>query len=80
VKHWWQLLALVPALRSGTHGEWKGVRTFRTTALTIRTRRRRRVNTDGELKTESPAHFRLLRQVLSVYAPVGIVQTQTRAT
>jgi diacylglycerol kinase (ATP) len=80
VRRWWQLLALFPALRSGTHGEWDEVRTFRTTELIIRTRRRRSVNTDGELKTETPARFRLLRQAIAVYAPLGIVQAQTRAT
>ena len=79
VTRWWQLLALFPALRSGTQKEWREVRAFRTTAVTVRTRRTRRVNTDGELKTKTPAQFRLLRQVLSVYAPVGIVQTQARA-
>jgi YegS/Rv2252/BmrU family lipid kinase len=80
VSRWWQLLALFPALRRGRQKEWKEVRAFRTTALTVRTRRTRRVNTDGELTTQTPARFRLLRQALSVYAPVGIVQTQTRPT
>jgi diacylglycerol kinase (ATP) len=80
VKHWWQLLALLPALRSGTQAEWQDVRAFRTTEITIRTRRLRRVNTDGELKTETPARFRLIRGAISVYAPLGIMQAQTRAT
>ena len=79
VKRWWQLLALLPALRSGTHSAWDEVRAFRTTELTVRTRRPRAVNSDGELKTETPACFRLIRGAISVYAPLGIVQAQIRA-
>jgi len=79
VKHWWQLLALFPAMRSGTHGKWDTVRTFRTTELTIRTRRPRPINTDGELTGETPARFRILRKAVRVYAPRGIVQRQMRA-
>jgi diacylglycerol kinase (ATP) len=79
IRHWWQMLALFPALRSGTHGEWDEVRTFRTTECTVRTRRRRSINTDGELKTHTPGRFRVLRGAVQVYAPLGIVQTQTRA-
>jgi diacylglycerol kinase family enzyme len=79
VKHWWQLLALFPAMRSGTHGKWDAVRTFRTTEFTVRTGRPRPINTDGELTGETPAHFRLIRRAVRVYAPRGIVQRQTRA-
>ena len=79
IRHWWQMLALFPALRSGTHGAWKDVRTFRTTEFSVRTRRRRPVNTDGEIRTETPARFRVIRKAIEVYAPLGIVQTQTRA-
>jgi diacylglycerol kinase (ATP) len=80
IKHWWQMLALFPSLRNGTQGSWDEVRTFRTTELTVRTRRRRAINTDGELKTHTPGRFRVLRGVVQVYAPLGIVQAQTRAT
>ena len=80
IRHWWQMLALFPALRSGTQGEWDDVRTFRTTECIVMSRRERPVNTDGELTTRTPAHFRILRGAIQVYAPLGIVQTQTRAT
>jgi diacylglycerol kinase (ATP) len=55
------------------------VRTFRTTEFTVRTRRPRPINTDGELTGHTPAHFRLLRRAVRVYAPRGIMQRQTRA-
>ena len=80
IKHWWQMLALFPALRSGTQGAWDEVRTFRTTEFALRTSRPRSINTDGELTGRTPARFRVLRRAVRVYAPLGVVQTQTRAT
>ncbi|MBL6455088.1 lipid kinase [Belnapia sp. T6] len=69
VEHWWRLVALIPWLRSGTQGRWHDVRAFRTTALELRTRKPRPVNTDGELTTHTPAVFRLHRAALRVFAP-----------
>jgi diacylglycerol kinase (ATP) len=69
VTHWWRLVALLPWLRRGTHGSWRDVRAFRTTALELRTRRPRPVNTDGELTAWTPAVFRLRRAALRVFAP-----------
>jgi YegS/Rv2252/BmrU family lipid kinase len=67
--HWWRLLALLPALRRGTHGEWKDVRAFPTTACELRTRRPMPVNTDGEINTHTPARFRLLPRAVRVFVP-----------
>ncbi len=69
VDHWWRLLRLLPSLRRGTQGRWDDVRAFRTTEVIIRTRKPRAVNTDGELTTWTPAHFRIRPAVLRVYAP-----------
>jgi diacylglycerol kinase (ATP) len=69
IDHWWRLVALVPALRRGTLKSWRDVRTFETSAVTIRTRRNRSVNTDGELTTATPAVFRVIPQAVRVYAP-----------
>ena len=71
VDHWWRLLALTPALRKGTHGSWADVRSFETGAVTIRTRKSRSVNTDGELTTSTPATFRVIPSAVRVYAPPG---------
>ncbi|WP_312758124.1 lipid kinase [Pantoea brenneri] len=65
----WQLIALLPALRRGTHGRWRNVRAFSTTELTIETRRPHYINADGEIIGQTPAHFRLIAQALRVYAP-----------
>ena len=69
VPHWWNLLRLLPALRKGTHGQWKEVRTFATQELTVRTRQPRQVNLDGELKTQTPVSFRILEKAVQVYVP-----------
>ena len=69
VDHWWRLLAMAPWLRRGTHGSWHDVRTFSTSQVTIRTRRARSVNTDGELTTATPAVFRIRPKAVRVYAP-----------
>ncbi|TDR94301.1 lipid kinase [Enterovirga rhinocerotis] len=73
VSHWARLLALVPALRRGTQGEAQDVRAFRTRAVTIRTRRARSVNTDGELTTATPASFRVVPKAVTVYVPSPII-------
>lgn len=69
VDHWWRLLALLPSLRKGTQGRWDDVRAFQTTEVTIRTSRPRPVNTDGELSTWTPAHFRIRPKAISVFTP-----------
>lgn len=69
VSHWSRLVALAPALKRGTHGEKQDVRAFTSKSLTIRTRRARSVNTDGELTTATPARFRVIPRAVSVYAP-----------
>ena len=69
VGHWSRLLALAPSLKRGTHGTATDVRTFTTRSVTIRTRRARSVNTDGELTTATPAVFTLIPKAVRVYAP-----------
>jgi diacylglycerol kinase (ATP) len=69
VDHWWRLLTLLPSLRKGTHGQWDDVRAFSTKDLTIRTRKPRRVNLDGELKTETPVRFTIREKAIAVFVP-----------
>lgn len=69
VDHWWRLLRLLPSLRKGTHGQWDDVRAFKTTEVTIRTKQPRPVNTDGELVTWTPAHFRIRPKSVRVFVP-----------
>ena len=70
IDHWWRLLALLPSLRKGTQGKWNDVRAFRTTEVIVKTSKPRMVNTDGELTTWTPAHFRIREKAIGVFAPV----------
>jgi len=65
----WRWLALIPALRRGTHKRLEGVLTLSGRAIRVTTRRQRPVNTDGELTTWTPAHFHVLPGALSVFVP-----------
>jgi YegS/Rv2252/BmrU family lipid kinase len=69
VKHWWELLALLPSLRKGTHGKAEKVRAFQTTAIRLNTRKPMPINTDGELSTYTPAVFSIKPKALQVYRP-----------
>jgi diacylglycerol kinase (ATP) len=69
VRHWWQRLALAPALRRGRFEAWRAVRSFTCRELEMRTRRSRPVNADGELITTTPAQFRIHPRAVRVYAP-----------
>ncbi len=69
VRALWHLLALLPAIRHGRHGRWREVRTLTGSDLTVRTRRPRSVNTDGEITTETPVRFRVLPGAVEVFAP-----------
>jgi diacylglycerol kinase (ATP) len=69
VDYWWRLLRLLPALRRGTHHAWAEVSTVAGEELTIRTRRPRSVNLDGDIKTETPVTIRVRPGALNVFVP-----------
>lgn len=69
VAHWWRLLALLPSLRKGTHGKAADVRAFKTQEIRLTTRKPRPINTDGELTTHTPAHFKVMPKILRIHAP-----------
>lgn len=69
ISRWWKLLLLFPRLRRGTHGATRDVRAFRTTAITLTTRKPMPINTDGELTTHTPAEFSIKPKALLVFSP-----------
>ena len=69
VAHWWRLLMLLPALRRGTQGKAADVRAFSTTEIVVKTKKPRPVNTDGELSTYTPAHFKVLPKAVRIFSP-----------
>ena len=69
VRHWLGLLALLPALRQGRHGEKRSVEALRATEFEITTNTPLRLNVDGELWGRTPARCRVIPRALEVFAP-----------
>lgn len=69
VDHWWQLLPLLPAMRTGSYASWSFVRTLHGQTIEIRTRYPHPITLDGEIKTTTPAKFRVLPAALKVIVP-----------
>lgn len=68
----WKLALMAKSFRAGSHGAWQEVRTERCTEFEVRTRRVMPVNCDGELLTQTPATFKLLRNAVTVFAPAHV--------
>jgi diacylglycerol kinase (ATP) len=68
-QHWWEIIALLPAMRQGNHSNWPNVRAFHAQEIEVNTSKRRPINTDGEITTHTPAKFRVIPQALAVIAP-----------
>ncbi|QTF08971.1 lipid kinase [Brenneria izadpanahii] len=73
ISHWWEMLALVPFLRRGTHGRWRKVRAFSATRLTLHTAKPHDINADGELIGKTPATFTLREKAIRVFAPIRVI-------
>jgi YegS/Rv2252/BmrU family lipid kinase len=69
LQHWWQIIALLPAMRGGRHTNWRGVRTLHGHEIEVYTPRHRPINTDGEITTYTPAQFRVIPHALAVLVP-----------
>jgi YegS/Rv2252/BmrU family lipid kinase len=69
IQHWWQIIPLLPAMRSGTHASWSFVRALHGQEIEITTARPHAINTDGEITTTTPAQFCVVPQALSVFVP-----------
>jgi YegS/Rv2252/BmrU family lipid kinase len=64
-----KLAIMLRSFRQGAHGAWDEVRTKRCVEFDIETRTPRPINADGELVTETPAHFKVHRKAVIVYIP-----------
>jgi diacylglycerol kinase (ATP) len=69
INHWWQMLALLPTLWQGYHTTTAWANAWQGQELFVNTRRPRLINTDGEISTTTPAHFRILPAALRVFVP-----------
>ncbi len=69
IRHWWQILALLPAMWRGEHAKWPGVRALQGQEFEVYTRKKSAINTDGELTERSPARFCVIPGALAVFVP-----------
>jgi diacylglycerol kinase (ATP) len=69
IEHWWQIVLLLPAMRQGRHIHWRGVRALQGQEIEVHTRKPRPINTDGEITTYTPAHFRVIPKAVAVLVP-----------
>lgn len=67
LEHWWQMLALFPLLHRGHHASTPWSDSWEGQEFYVQTRRPRSINTDGEITTSTPAHFRVLPRALRVF-------------
>ncbi len=65
----WKLAFMARKFRNGKHGAMNEVRTERCEEFDIRTRKPRSINLDGELLTQTPAHFKVHPQAITVFVP-----------
>jgi YegS/Rv2252/BmrU family lipid kinase len=65
----WKLAFMARSFRHGRHGAWSEVRAVRAKEFDIRTRKPRPINADGEIVTETPAHFSIRPGAVTVFAP-----------
>ncbi len=72
----WKLALMAKSFRAGAHGAWQEVRTERCTEFEVRTRTPMPVNCDGELITQTPAKFKMLRNAVTVFAPKEVAAAE----
>jgi diacylglycerol kinase family enzyme len=69
IERWWQIIPLLPAIRQGRHIHSRSVRALGGQEIEVYTRKPRPINTDGEITTYTPAHFRVIPNALGVLVP-----------
>lgn len=69
VEHWWQIFPLIYHLPQGRQELLPWVRTLRGRSVEILTNKSRKINTDGEIMTETPAIFSVVPQAIEVFVP-----------
>jgi diacylglycerol kinase (ATP) len=65
----WKLALMFDAFRRGRHGVWAEVQTSKCVEFDVRTRRPRPVNADGDIVTQTPAHFIVRPAAIEVFTP-----------
>ncbi|MEH1889820.1 MAG: lipid kinase [Nostoc sp.] len=72
LKHWLHIIPIFPAMREGRHIHWPSVRSLQGEEIEVHTHKPRPINTDGEITTYTPAHFRVIPKAIAVLVPPEI--------
>ncbi len=68
-QNWWQTLSVLPALMCGNFTNCRQMRTLEGTKFELYTTTPCSMDIDGEAIAQTPAHFSLIPQALSVFVP-----------
>jgi diacylglycerol kinase (ATP) len=69
IRHWWEAIALIPALKRGEYATGQRVRVLQGQDIEIHTAYPQPIDTDGEITTQTPAKFRVIPKAISVFVP-----------
>jgi YegS/Rv2252/BmrU family lipid kinase len=65
----WRLLVILPILRWGLHRPIESILSLHGRKIEVETDRPLEVNVDGEVRTRTPAHFRIVPRAIEVFVP-----------
>lgn len=69
IDRWWQILLHLPTIKQGQQTDSAGVRTLEGKEFEVMTNFPLPINTDGEIRTYTPAKFRLIPEALPAIVP-----------
>lgn len=69
IDHWWQMALAMPALRRGTHAQSRWLQAWQGKEFFVYASKPRSINTDGEITTTTPAHFKVIPKAMTVLIP-----------
>ena len=69
VAKWWQGFLLIPALISGKYKKDHDISLFEAESIKLSTKRKLKIDVDGDIKTHTPATFRVHRKALNIMIP-----------
>ncbi len=69
IDHWWQMALALPDLRRGTHTNSRWIQNWHGKEIFVYVSKPRSINTDGEITTTTPAHFKVVPKALTVLIP-----------
>lgn len=69
VAKWWQGFFLIPALIRGRYKKEQDISLFEASEIELVTKRRLKIDVDGDIKTHTPAIFKVHKQALKLLVP-----------